>query len=428
MAVLDGAIVGVALPSIATDLSASPPEAIWVVNSYQLAVTATLLPLASLGDIWGYKRVYWLGLAVFTAASLLCALSQSLPMLVAARTLQGFGGAGIMSVNIALVRFIYPKAMIGRGVGNVAMVVAVSAAAGPSVAAAILLAGPWQWLFLVNVPLGLVALAVAARTLPRTPLSGARFDWLSAVLSALTFASLISGIDALSRPGGGAGAAVLIAIAIVAGILLTRRELRLKAPLLPLDLLRLPVFALSMATSICSFAAQMLTFISLPFWFQGGLHRGEVETGLLLTPWPVATALAAPVAGRLADKISPGKLGALGLGTLAIGLALLMALPADPTSLDVGWRMALCGLGFGVFQSPNNKAIITSAPPGRSGGASGMQSTARLVGQSFGAAMAAVLFALVGPPSQAVAALGVATGLSALGALTSILRPFGRVS
>jgi DHA2 family multidrug resistance protein-like MFS transporter len=426
MAVLDGAIVGVALPTIAGELGVDPAEAIWVINAYQLAVTISLLPLASLGDTFGYKRVYWWGLAVFTLSSLLCALAGSLPALVAARALQGFGAAGIMSVNIALVRFIYPSSSIGRGVGNTALVVAVSSAAGPTVAAALLSVGPWPWLFLVNVPLGAVALIVAAKTLPSTPLSGAPFDLPSALLSAATFGLLIAGIDAISRTEAALAPVLLLAGAAMAGTVLTRRQLRLPAPLFPVDLLRLPVFALSMATSICSFAAQMLIFVSLPFWFQSALGRSGVETGLLMTPWPLATGLMAPIAGRLADKVSPGRLGAAGLGLMAVGFLLLIALPRAPSSADIAWRLALCGLGFGLFQSPNNRAIITSAPPGRSGGASGMQASARLLGQSLGAALAAVLFSLAAPPEQATLALAIATGLVLAGAVTSGLRPFGR--
>ena len=138
MAVLDGSIVNVALPNIAKDLQIEPAAVIWVINAYQLAIVAALLPLASLGEIVGYKRVYWTGLALFTVGSLACALSPSLTVLVGARVLQGFGAAGIMSVNSALVRFIYPQATLGRGLGRNALVVALSSAAGPTIAALIL--------------------------------------------------------------------------------------------------------------------------------------------------------------------------------------------------------------------------------------------------------------------------------------------------
>jgi MFS family permease len=170
-----------------------------LVNAYQLAVTISLLPFASLGELRGYRRVFVGGLAVFTLGSLACALSGSLNALVASRIPQGFGGAGLMSVNTALLRFIYPADQLGRGVGINALVGSTSAAIGPSVAAGILSIASWQWLFAINVPLGVVALVLARRALPQTPLAGHRFDWLSAVLSALTLGALIIGIDDLRR-------------------------------------------------------------------------------------------------------------------------------------------------------------------------------------------------------------------------------------
>ncbi len=176
MSVLDTSVANIALPTIASELHASPASSIWVVNAYQLAVTVSLLPLASLGDIVGYKRVYWVGLAVFTVASGLCAASQTLPMLVAARMLQGLGGAGIMSVNTALVRFVFPRAMLGRGIGLIALVVASSSATGPTVAAAILSVASWHWLFAVNILPGILALWLAARVLPETPRGRHKFD------------------------------------------------------------------------------------------------------------------------------------------------------------------------------------------------------------------------------------------------------------
>ena len=425
MAVLDGAIVNVALPVMAKDLAVPPSAAIFVVNGYQIAVTAALLPFASLGDILGYRRVYLSGLAVFVAASLACALSPNLSVLIAARIAQGLGAAGIMSVNIALVRFVYPNRMIGRGVGNVALVVAMASAAGPTVAAAILSVASWPWLFLVNLPVGLVALLVASRTLPVTPRSRARFDLPSALLNAVTFGLLIIGIDGLGEEAGRGLALAEIAGALAVGTVLVLYQLRLPVPLLPVDLLRIPAFALSMATSIASFGSQMIAYLALPFYLQDVLHLSETRTGFLMTPWPIAIALMAPISGRLSDRFPPGILGGIGLAVMAAGLTGLALLPAEPTTLDIVWRLTVCGLGFGMFQSPNNRVILTSAPRERSGGASGMQSTARLTGQSLGAAWVAVLFGLThgtGAERAIAFSLWSAVALAVFGGVASVLR------
>ncbi len=417
MAVLDGAIANVALPTIARDLRATPADSVWVVNAYQLVITILLLPLASLGEITGYRRIYRIGLAVFTLASLGCALSGSLGLLALARVVQGVGAAGVMSVNAALVRYIYPRHMLGRGIGVVALVVAVSAAVGPTVAAAILSVASWPWLFAVNVPTG-VATMLAARALPRTPRSGGRFDYLSALLNALFFGLLILAVDGLGHGGRAPYVALAFGGAAVAGVALVVRQLPQPAPLLPVDLLRIRVFALSIATSVCSFAAQMLAYVAIPFYFQDALGRGAVATGLLMTPWPAASALTALLAGRLADRYSAGALGALGLGLFAAGLALLALLPAAPSDADIVWRMALCGMGFGLFQSPNNRAILSSAPRERSGGASGMLGTARLLGQTSGAALVALMFGLFHAHATIVA-LGTASVISLVAAAVS---------
>ena len=423
MTVLDGSIANVALPTIARDMHATPADSIWVVNAYQLVITILMLPLASLGEIVGYRRVYRVGIVLFTLASLGCALSDSLVTLSAARVVQGIGAAGVMSVNSALVRFIYPSRLLGRGIGIIALVVAVSAAAGPTVAAAILSIASWPWLFAVNVPIGIATLALA-RMLPRTPRSGRRFDIPSALLNALFFGLLIIAIDSIGHGGWPLYAVLAFLGAGLSCVALVRRQLPQASPLLPVDLLRIPMFALSIATSVCSFAAQMLAYVSIPFYFQNLLGRSDVATGLLMTPWPLAAAVAAPIAGRLADRYPAGILGALGLVTFAVGLTLLALLPAAAGDADIVWRMALCGAGFGLFQSPNNRAIITSAPRERSGGASGMLGTARLLGQTMGAALVALMFSLFGG-NATVWALGLAAGIALLAAAVSYSRLVG---
>nr|WP_274389675.1 MFS transporter [Azospirillum doebereinerae] len=422
MAVLDGVVATMALPTIQREFAIDAAQAIWVVNAYQIAVTVSLFPLASLGDILGYSRIYWGGLAVFTVASLACALSDSLPLLTAARVLQGFGAAGIMSVSLALVRHIYPAAQLGRGVGYNALIVAVSSAAGPSIAAVILSVASWPWLFAVNVPIGLAALVIAAKSLPRSARSGHRFDALSAGLNAATLGLLIVGFKGLDggQPGWLTGVELVAALGF--GVTLVRRELAQAAPLLPVDLLRRPVFALSVVTSVCSFAAQNIAFVALPFFFEDVLRRSQGDTGLLMTPWPVAVAVIAPLAGRLADRYEPSLLSGAGLALFAAGLGAMALLPPDPAFADVAWRMALAGLGFGLFQTPNNKVLVTSAPKERSGGASGIQATGRLLGQTLGAAAVGVLFSALGKADGTVWAMALGAGLCLVAGLTGSLR------
>lgn len=424
LSVLDSAIANIALPAIAKEIHASPQDSIWVINAYQLAVVISLLPAASLGDIFGYRRIYLVGLVVFTGAALVSALAQSLPMLTLGRGLQGIGAAGMMSVNTALVRFTYPRRQLGRGIAMVSVVVSVSSAAGPTVAAGILAVASWPWLFASSVPVGLATIAMSLRLLPTTPPSEHRFDLVSAALSALAFAFLISGINGIGHGHPVFVVVIELAGAVLVGYALIRRQGSLAMPLLPVDLFKRPIFALSVTTAVCTFVAQGVAFVALPFYFQDAIGRSQVETGLLLTPWPVTVAMIAPIAGRLADRYPAGILGGIGLGILSLGFVLLALLPAAPGDADIVWRIVVCAFGFGFFQSPNNRAIISSAPRERSGGAGAIQATARLLGQTIGAALVALVFDYAGPSGGAgtTVSILVAAGFAALAALASLSR------
>jgi len=426
MAVLDTAIVNVALPTIAHDMKATASDSIWVVNAYQLAVLVSLLPFASFGDIFGYRRVYRFGIVLFTASSLFCALSPSLTMLTVGRALQGLGASGLMSVNTALIRYTYPRRQLGRGIAMTALVVATSSAAGPTVAAGILSVASWQWLFAVNVPIGVATWLLSMR-LPYTEPTGHHFDLVSAGLSALTFGLLVSGVSGIGHGENAIAATLELVGALAVGAMLVRRQAELPMPLFPVDLFRHPLFSLSVATSVCSFVAQGIAFVSLPFYLQDELGISQVATGLLLTPWPVTVAVVAPIAGRLADRYPAGILGGIGLSTMCVGFVLLVWLPAHPTTSDLLWRIGVCGFGFGLFQSPNNRAMISSAPRERSGGAGAIQGTARLLGQTIGAALVALVFGVGAGSASARMAVILAACFAAAGTLASLTRLFDAV-
>ena len=415
MASLDTAIANIALPAIAADLRVSPAEVVWVVNVYQIALVATLLPLGALGEIVGHRRVYLGGLLLFTLASLGCAFAWSLPSLTAARALQGLGASGIMSVNAALVRFVYPTHMLGRGFGHNALVVGTAFTLGPTIASGILSVGTWPWLFAINIPFGAVAIWIGLKTLPQTPRAAHAFDFPSAALTASCLGLFFIGIGSAAHQASPSLVGLELAGAMLLGWLMTRRHADHPAPMLPIDLFKRPMFALSAATSVCSFAVQGLAFVSLPFYFEDVLQRSQVETGFFMTPWPLVVAIMAPIGGRLSDRYPVGILGGLGLVLLGIGMVLLAALPPDPGIANI------VGIGFGFFQTPNLRALMSSAPPHRSGSASSIVATARLTGQTLGAALAALCFALAGHDGATVA-LALGAGFAALGSLMSFLR------
>lgn len=421
MAVLDGSIANIALPSISRELQSDPARTIWVVNAYQLTVTVCLLPFSSLGDILGYKRIYRAGLATFLVGSMLCAVSGSLPMLVAARVLQGIGGAGIMSVNTALVRFIYPPTKLGRGIGLNALVVGVTIAIGPSLGALILGIGSWPWLFAINVPVAILALTISRQALPETPAQPRIFDYPSALLSAVVFGLFILGVDGLGHDSLRIAGAVGLALAVSLGWLLVHRQHGRTAPLVPVDLFASRAFTLAVGTSFCSFMTQMLAFVSLPFYLEYQLGRSLQETGLLITPWPLMVALMAAFSGRLSDRYSASILAGTGLVMLATGLVSLALLGPDASNIDIALRTAICGTGFGFFQSPNNRAMIGATPRERSGGASGAQATTRLLGQTTGTAVVALLFSL-DRHGAARSALQIAATVASVGAIISLSR------
>jgi len=427
MSVLSNSMTNLALPYIAQDLAITAESSIWIVNATQIAMIVSLLPIAALADIVGYRHVYRFGLVLFSLASIGCALAPSLSWLLVGRTLQGLGSAAVMSVQPALVRAIYPRAQLGRGLGFNTTVVATSLAAGPSVGAALLSIAPWPYLFYVYVPFGIVSFGLAERFLPRTTHTHRPFDWTSAVLSGLTFGLLIFGIDGLAHGHHRLQILAELAAAAVLGTVFVRRQLRLAHPMMPVDIFKRPVFALSISASTCTFTAQGLAFVSLPFFFHTVLGRDATSTGLLLTAWPLALACIAPIAGRLADRHHAGLLGAIGLSSMTLGLLLTALLPENPSSPDIMWRLVLCGAGFGIFASPNNRLMMNAVPRDRSGSAGGIIATARTLGQTMGAALVAVVFGAFdfsggGAPEAARAAIWLACGFAATALVVGSLR------
>jgi DHA2 family multidrug resistance protein-like MFS transporter len=427
MSTLDGAIANIALPSIASDLNASVPASVWVINGYQLTIAVLLLAMSSVAEIIGLRRVFWFGLLLFTAASAACGLAGSLTALVGARAIQGIGSACIFATYPALLAHIYPRHMLGRGIGISAMIVAMASALGPTVSAGILSVAHWEWLFFVNIPLGLLGLVVGAYTLPKTATIMRRFDIGAALTSGLAIALLIIGIDGLGRVQDRAISVAEIVVALSIATWLIRSQGRQSTPLVPVDLLRIPIFALSVATSICSYSAQAVVLVALPFLFQHQMGWSAVETGLIMTPIPLAVATIGMLAGRLADRYSAGLLCGIGLLVMAFGLASLVFLPQQPSMLDAIWREAFVGLGFGLFQTPNNRMLLSAGPRHRSASAGGMLATARLIGQTTGVTLVAIVYEMAHDNATSIV-LTIACAITLVGCVTSFLRdtPIGR--
>lgn len=420
MAVLDSAIANVALPTIARDFAANPAQAIWVINAYQVAIIMLLLPLASLGEFLGYRRVYTWGLGLFVLASLGCFFTQSLAALAAWRFVQGLGAAAVMAINGALVRLTYPGHGLGKGIGYNAVVVAVSSAAGPAVAAAILAVASWRWLFAVNIPFGIAAVVIGMRSLPSNRLSQRAFDWRSALLNALAFAAIFFAVQDVIDRHVGPFTVGLGLLALAAGTALVRIAHKATNPLIPLDLLRLPVLRRSYATSVCAFTGHMIALVALPFYLQGRFGYSNALTGLTITAFPVAICVAAPLSGSLADRFSSRWLAVAGLCLFGVSYG-CFALGDIDSTIGVAACLAAAGFGFGLFQTPNNRVMLGKTPLRRSGAGAGMLAMSRLLGQTSGAVVVAWVFRMVGTAAAAPFIVAGAFGIAA--AMIVMTRP-----
>lgn len=430
MTVLDGNIVNVALPSMSKHFGVSRSAIVWVVNAYQIVIMMLLLALAALGDIKGYKKVFLFGVAMFTIGSGACAASFSYSMLLISRAIEGIGAAAIMSVNIALIRLVYPRKFLSRGLSYNAIIVGAATAVGPTLAGAILSFTSWHWLFIINIPIGMAALLVGIKHLPSWKPSDTekclKFDKVSAVESAIVLGLFVNVIEEFSSKSSHWLTVLQVAVIVVLGFFFMRRQIKSKFPLLPVDLFRNRSFTGSISSSTVNFMSTMLALVSLPFFLKEDLGYDVLHVGLLIAPWPLALIVASYIAGRIGNKVNLSTLSAIGMAIAAIGLWLLYVEPTHGGFWDIAWRMAICGFGFGIFKTPNNVLLVKSAPLDRTGAAGGMKSTARLLGQCVGTALVAIIFrnATVAHSSRLCLLLGVICAVAAmLLSLIAINRP-----
>ena len=416
--VIDGGIANVALPTIARDLGIEKADAVLVVTIYQLMLVVAILPFAAIGDRIGLRRQYQAGQVFFGVASLFALAVDSFGALLAVRVCQALGAAACLSVGSAMIRNLYLPRNIGKGLGLNSVIVSGSTALAPAVGGIIVAQAHWSWLFAAAAPLAVISLLLG-RALPDPPPRRAPFDFTGALLTASTVGCLIVGLDLATKSDARFGAA-LVALGLVLGFFLIRFERGITRPVLPVDLLALPVVAISALGSLIVFSAQMLLLVSLPFRLEHDYGFTPPQVGAVIAAWPLTTIFVAPTAGILADKVHAGLLGAIGMVVATTALLLVAFVPPDAGHLDFAWRIALAGAGFVLFMTPNARLIIGYSPRERAAAAGGLVSTMRLTGQTMGATLVAALLAF-GIGEGRVPPL-VAAGLTVVAGLLSLTR------
>ncbi|RLP83945.1 DHA2 family efflux MFS transporter permease subunit [Mycetocola lacteus] len=423
-ATIDASIVNVALPALSRSLHAGPSETVWVTTAFLLAVACMVPMTSALGDQIGQRTLFLAGAPLFTLASLACALSPSLGWLIFFRVVQGIGSAMIIAAVIPMFRYLYPPQRIGSVMGINAMVVAIGTAAGPTLGGLILAGLDWPWLFLINVPIGIISIVLGALFLPKTRAQRGNFDARGSVLIALAIAAFLLGVNQLVDLGTIWVPGILLAIGAAFTLWFIRHERVAIRPIIPPRIWN-GVFSIAVLTAWTSFFAQGIAFVALPFLFQSEFGATPLQSALLFTPWPAVIILVAPISGRLADRIRPAVLALVGLGIYTVGLLMLAIAGPHPSILPILIATAICGLGFGTFQSPNNRDMLSSAPLELSSSASAVLNTNRTIGQSAGSGAVSMAFALFGAEAaslakQADAAAGV-LWIAVFAALASVI-------
>jgi len=408
MGQLDVSIVTVALPRIGADLHAGAALVQWVALAYLLVLVCALGPVGALADRIGRKLLYTYGFAVFTAGSALCSIAPTIAWLVAARVLQGLGAAMLQANSVALIAENLPRRELASGIGVQGAAQAIGLALGPAVGGLLLAAGGWRLIFLVNVPAGIVAIALGWLLLPRSRslVRSGCFDGLGALLMAITLGALMLLISLARAPLGVrvglplAGQVslpklALAALVVAAAIALLVRERRAPAPILDLGLLRRTSVAIGLGCALASYLVVFGTLYAVPYYLSAS-HASSVSAGLLLASLPVALGIAAPLAGRAASHVRGALLGALGLELAAAGL---LALAFSPAGVGLVAGLTIAGAGLGLFMPINNAAVMAGAPPARAGALSGVLNTTRGLGTALGVTLAGLVYGAAGHPA-----------------------------
>jgi EmrB/QacA subfamily drug resistance transporter len=395
MATLDGSIVNIALPAIQKEFGIDLTTVSWVVVAYLLAVGSLLLPVGRLGEVLTFKRVYIVGFAVFTLASICCGAAPDEMTLVGFRVVQAVGAAMIMAMGPAIVAHTFPPAERGRALGLNGISVSIGLSLGPALGGILTQVATWRAIFLINAPIGLLAIIWAARVLPdETPGKGQAFDLKGAVLSGVAVFALLLALSEGQAWGWTSPVVVgLFGSFVVLGTAFIFAERSSIQPMIDLALFRIRPFTAGLAAVVVSFAGLFTATFLLPFLLQQGRGFSPIEAGLLLTPVPISMALVAPFSGAASDRFGPRVLASGGLAIMALSLLSLTQLPLDFALPDLIWRLVLLGVGQGLFMSPNSSAVLGSVPRARVGTASGTLAQMRVNGQALGIALSGAIVA-----------------------------------
>jgi DHA2 family multidrug resistance protein-like MFS transporter len=391
---VDGTIATIALPTLSRALHVPAAEAVLVVTVYNLILMMTLLPFSALGQRLGLRRAYYYGLSTYAGATVFCFFAHSLPYLVLVRALQALGCAAASSVSSAQIRNIYPLSRLGGGLSLNTVIAASAASLAPTLGGLILSVAPWPWLFALVAPFALLAVLIGRASLPETPRHEEPYDVLGAVMCAATFGLVVFGLESAISGDSPVISAALVASGVALGVTFVRREFRQTLPVLPVDLLRIKEIALPCLGSLAAYLGITIVLVSLPFRLQQQFHFSPAAAGAVLVPMPLVSVVVAPTSGLLSDRIPAGLLGGIGMAIGFVSMICLALLPAAPQQFDILWRVSLCGLGFGMFFSPNARQIMGAAPAHRAAAAGALFSTLRGGGQTLGATAIAALLAL----------------------------------
>ena len=394
MATLDMSIVNVALPTLTESLATDFATIQWVILSYVLVIASLLLLVSRLGDMYDKKRIFGAGLVLFLLASLCCGLAPSVSWLIGFRAMQGIGAAMSQALGMAIVTQLAPPSGRGRALGFIGATVAMGLMLGPPLGGVLIGLLGWRALFLLNIPLGLLALFAVVRFMPALPPQrrGERFDLPGATIACLTLACYCLGMTFMQRHGPTDATALSLLAASALGLaVFIKAERQSPAPMLDLSLFANPLISLPLAMATLVFVTGASGFI-MPFFLQAGQGYSVTQVGLLLMILPASMAVTAPVSGSLADRYGARGMSLLGLVVLTGGCLALGTLTEHTPWWGYLLRTMPVGLGIGIFQAPNNTAIMGQMPPHRLGVGSGLANYARVFGQSTGLPLVATIF------------------------------------